>query len=72
MLVDMQIRAVNEDNFESRVRGSVHRQSIAPALGETQSSHGALSADARRTSLRAGRKLGSEPEIAGMISHNAR
>jgi hypothetical protein len=30
-----------------------------------------LSADAPGPSLRAGRKLGLEPEIAGKISHNA-
>ena len=70
VLVDMQIRAVNEDNFASRVRGPVHRRSIAPALGSAQPKHGALSTDTPDASLRAGRKLASAPEIAGMISHN--
>jgi crotonobetainyl-CoA:carnitine CoA-transferase CaiB-like acyl-CoA transferase len=42
ILVDMQIRAVNEDDFASRVHGrDVHPRSIAPGSTNLQSGHGA-------------------------------
>jgi hypothetical protein len=56
IFVDMQIRAVDKDNFASRVRGSVYRESIAPASGDAQSSHRMLSVDVPPASLRAGKK----------------